>query len=163
MQIKYRGGEEFQVRSKDLEIILSGGITINGFSFPGPGEYEKSGVILNGISDGTNTIYTLVVEEITLCYLGKINHDLTEDEAKVVGAVDILFLPLGAQGSANIKTALKILSKIDPKVVIPMLYDDLAEFKKEEAIVDSELSILKIKKSELPEEERQIFVLNPSV
>jgi hypothetical protein len=43
-----------------------------------------------------------------------------------------------------------------------MLYEDLTEFKKSEGTVDSELDVLKIKKSELPEEERQVVILKAS-
>lgn len=160
MQIKYKGKASFEIKSKDLEIILNEKISINNFEFPGPGEYEKGGVIINGIADNSNTIYTLKVEDINLCYLGQIDHDLTEEESKQIGDVDILFLPLGENGSADAKTALKILSKIDPRVVIPMLYTDLSEFKKSEGIVDGELEVLKIKKADLPEDERKVIILS---
>jgi len=160
MQIKYKGGAKFEVKSKELEVVFDNLVTINGFVFPGPGEYEKGGVILNGIPDAGNTIYTAKIEDMNLCYLGRINHDLSEDDAKGIGDVDILFLPLGGDGSANLKTALKILSNIDPRVIIPMLYSDLSEFKKSEGYTDGELDVLKIKKSELPEEERKIIILS---
>ncbi|MFA6963348.1 MAG: MBL fold metallo-hydrolase [Patescibacteria group bacterium] len=159
MQIKYKGDAKFEIKSKDLEVMLDGNISINGFKFPGPGEYEKGGVILNGISDGSNTIYTAKIEDMNVCYLGRINHELSEEEAKGIGDTDILFLPLGEDGSANLKIALKILSNIDPRVVIPMLYSDLSEFKKSEGYTDGELDVLKIKKNELPEEERKLVIL----
>ncbi|MFA7253974.1 MAG: MBL fold metallo-hydrolase [Patescibacteria group bacterium] len=159
MQIKYRGGQKFEIKSKELEINLGQEVSINGFVFPGPGEYEKGGVILNGITDGENTIYAMVVEDMKICYLGRINHDLTEDELKQIGDVDILFTPLGEEGTADLKIATKLISKIDPKMVVPMLYSDLTEFKKIENISDEEIDILKIKKSELPEDERKIVVL----
>lgn len=159
MNIRYLGGDKFEIKSKDLEVILSDKVSINGFAFPGPGEYEKAGVIMSGIDDGKNTIYALSIEEMDICYLGKINHDLSEDEAKQIGSVDILFLPLGDDGSVNTKIATKILSEIDPRVVIPMLYTDLAEFKKSEGITDGELDLLKIRKIDLPEAERRIVIL----
>lgn len=159
MQIRYMGGAKFEIKVKDAEIILDNGISVNGFDFPGPGEYEKNGVIISGVADQTNTIYTLRAEEINLCYLGRISHDLTEDETKQIGDVDILFLPLGEDGSAEVKIALKLLSKTDPRIVIPMLYKDLNEFMKSEGITDGELDILKIKKSDLPEEERKVVIL----
>jgi len=162
MQIKCLGEKKFEIRSKDIVLLLDGGISVNDFAFPGPGEYEKNGVIINGIADGQNTIFALRLEEINLGYLGLINHDLTEEEAKQIGDIDILFLPLGLEGSADLKTALKLLSKIDPKIVIPMLYSDLSEFKKSEGISDGEIDILKIKKTELPEEERQVIILKAS-
>ena len=42
MQIKYKGDENFEIKAKELEITLSEKVTINDFTFPGPGEYEKS-------------------------------------------------------------------------------------------------------------------------
>jgi|GEM_PF-653550 len=163
MQIKYKGGDKFEIKSKDIDVIFAGGVSVNGFAFPGPGEYEKAGVILNGISDGENTIYVAKIEEINLGYLNKVSHDLSEEETKAIGDIDILILPLGEEGTIDIKTALKIISKIDPRVVIPMLYDgDLAEFKKSEGITDGETDILKIRKAELPEEERMTVILSAS-
>lgn len=159
MQIKYLGHEKFEIRTKETKIDLGYKVLVNDFSFPGPGEYEKGGVFVEGIADNGNTIYVLKVEEMNVCYLGKIAHDLKEDEAKEIGNVDILFLPLGEDGSVPVKKAADILSKIDPKIVIPMLYSDLSEFKNSEGITDGELDILKIKKAELPEEERKVVIL----
>lgn len=160
MQIKYKGLDQFEIKSKELDIELGQKLVVNGFTFPGPGEYEKGGAIINGIADGENTIYLVRAEEMNLVHLGRINHDLSEEETKQIGDVDILFLPLGAESSADLKIALKLLTKIDPRLVIPMLYTDLAEFMKSEGITDGELDLLKIKKAELPEEERKVVILN---
>jgi L-ascorbate metabolism protein UlaG (beta-lactamase superfamily) len=162
MQIKFKGKDKFEIKSKELEIILDGKVSINGYEFPGPGEYEKAGVILNGIADGDNTIYVLNAEEMNICYLGKLNHVLSEEEGKEIGDVDILFLPLGEDGSADLKVATKIISTIDPRVVIPMLYADLVEFKKSEGVTDGELEVLKIRKIDMPEDERKIITLSAS-
>lgn len=162
MQIKCLGQKKFEIRTKDIVLVLDGNVSVNGFIFLGPGEYEKNGVIISGIADDKNTIFTLRLEEMNLGYLGRINHDLTEEEAKQIGDVDILFLPLGLEGSADIKTALKLLAKIDPRIVIPMLYSDLKEFKKSEGISNGELDVLKIKKIDLPEEERKVIILKVS-
>jgi len=159
MQIKYLGGEKFEIRTKEVKISLGYKILINDFSLPGPGEYEKNGIFVEGIADNGNNIYAIKAEEMNLCYLGKISHDLKEEEAKEIGDVDILFVPLGEDGSLPVKKALDVVSKIDPRIVIPMLYSDLSEFKKSEGISDGETDLLKIKKQELPEEERKIVIL----
>jgi L-ascorbate metabolism protein UlaG (beta-lactamase superfamily) len=91
MQIKYKGSDRFEIKLKDLEIEITDKITINSFTFPGPGEYEKGGVILNSIADHDNVIYVARVEDINLCHLGHIKNDLSEDEIKQIGDVDILF------------------------------------------------------------------------
>lgn len=161
MQIKYLGNEKFEVKTKDTTINLGYSVSINDFSLSGPGEYEKSGVFVEGIVDNGNTIYVVRAEDMNLCYLGNISHDLRESEAKEIGDVDILFVPLGEDGSFDTKKALALVSKIDPRVVIPMLYSDLADFKKAEGITNGEVETYKIKKSELPEEEREIIILRP--
>jgi len=163
MQIKYQGGDKFEIKSKDLVINLSDKVTINGFVFPGPGEYEKAGVIMSGIDDGSNTIYTMTVEDMDICYLGHLAHDLSEDEGKQIGNVDILFLPLGDADTVQVKAATKIISKIDPRLIIPMLYTDLTEFKKSEGVTDGETDQLKIRKIDLPETEREIVILKTSL
>ncbi|MCL5410411.1 MAG: MBL fold metallo-hydrolase [Patescibacteria group bacterium] len=163
MQIKYLGREKFDVRSKDARIELGYQIKINGFPLPGPGEYEKSGIFIEGIADNGSTIYLVRADEINMCYLGKISHDLREDEAKEIGDVDILFVPLGEDGSLTTKKALDLVSLIDPKIVIPMLYSDLSEFKKSEGITNGETEILKIKKADLPENERMNVILKTSL
>lgn len=162
MQIKYLGGEKFEVRTKEAKIDLGYKILVNNFEFPGPGEYEKGGVFVEGIADNGNTIYVLKAEEMNLCYLGNISHDLKEEETKGIGNVDILFLPLGEDGSVPTKKALELVTKIDPRIVIPMLYTDLSEFMKGEGIADGELDLFKIKRAELPEEERKTVILNPT-
>ncbi len=160
MQIKRLGSDKFEIKNKDVCIEISKKLIVNGFEFPGPGEYEKGGVIISGIADGGdgNVIFNLMFEEINICYLGHITHELNEDEIKQIGNVDILFLPLGEEGTLNVKLALKLLSNIDPRVVIPMLYSDLTEFLKSEASFE-EAEVYKVKKTDLPSEERKIVII----
>lgn len=160
MQIKYLGREKFNIKTKEADISLSGNaVSVNNFLFRGPGEYEKNGVFIEGIADNGNTIYIIHADDMSLCYLGKISHDLRDSEAKEIGDIDILFTPLGEDGSLNTKGAQSLVSKIDPRVVIPMLYTDLSEFKKSEGITDGEIDILKIKKDDLPVDERRNVIL----
>lgn len=162
MQVKYQGHEKFEVKSKENVVDLGFSIKVNGFEFDGPGEYEKNGVFVEGIADNGNTIYVIRLEEMKLCYLGKIAHQLREEEAKEIGDVDILFVPLGEEGSVGVKDATKVISQIDPRVVVPMLYSDLSEYKKAEGITDGETDTLKIRKIDLPEDQRQNTILTPS-
>lgn len=162
MQIRYLGDQKFEIKSKDIRIDLGEKVRVNNFEFPGPGEYEKSGIFIEGIADNGNTIYLVRAEEINLCYLGNISHGLKDDEAKEIGDVDILFVPLGEKDSLPTAKALSLVTKIDPKVVIPMLFADLAEFKKSEGISDGETDVFKIKKSDLPENERKNVILKAS-
>ncbi|MEI6498395.1 MAG: MBL fold metallo-hydrolase [bacterium] len=159
MQIQYRGSDNFDIKLKDTILKLGSRVSIDDFVLPGPGEYEKRGISVFAIPDDQNIIYTIHAEEMTLCFLGHLSRDLNEEETKQIGNVDILFLPLGAENTIELKKALNILSKIDPRVVIPMLYTDIEEFKKSEGVADGEFDVLKIKKSDLPDEQRALFVL----
>lgn len=159
MQIKYFGRDKFEIKVNQGLIALDSHLAINGFDLSGPGEYEKSGVVVLGIPDGQNTIYLIRAEEMTVCHLGHIARELPESEIKEIGDVDILFLSLGEEGTLPAKKALSLLSKIDPKIVIPMLFSDLSEFKKSEGLSDGEVDILKIKPADLPEDERKIVIL----
>lgn len=159
MQIKYLGKEKFEIKLKDSKVDLGYQLSINNFLLPGPGEYEKSGVFVEGLNDDGNTIYIIKAEDLSICYLGKISHDLREDETKEIGDVDILFVPLGEDGSLPVKKASALISKIDPRIVIPMLYSDLGEFKKSENASGEELDVLKVKKADLPENEMKIYIL----
>lgn len=162
MQIRYLDGEKIEIKSNDVKIGLGYEVKVNDFIFRGPGEYEKNGVFIEGIADNGNTIYVIRAEEMNLCHLGKISHDLREEEAKEIGDIDILFVPLGEEGSLSTSKAVNLISKIDPRVVIPVLYSDLKEFKNSEGITDGEMDVLKIKKADLPEDERKNIILTKS-
>ena len=160
MQIQYKGKEKFELKLKDAVLRLGYNIKIDDFELPGPGEYEKKGISVFAIPVQDNVIHIIHAEEMNLCHLGKLTHELCEDEVKQIGAVDILFLPLGDDGTLEMKKSLKVLSDVDPKVVIPMLYTNIEEFKKSEGLVDGEFEVLKIKKADLPEDQRAIYILN---
>jgi len=160
MHIKYLGDDHFEIKTGSALINLSSRPSVDGFTLPGPGEYEKAGVGIAGIADGLeNTIYVFRAEEINLCYLGRMKDSPAAGEIKEIGNVDILFLPLGEEGTLPTKKALDLVSKIDPRVVIPMLYSDITDFKKGEGVEDGEVDSLKIKRVDLPEEERRVVIL----
>ena len=159
MQIQYKGKEKFEIKLKEATIFLGYNVKIDDFDLPGPGEYEKKGISVFAIPDQNNTINVVHAEDMTLCHLGRLTHELTEDEAKQIGNIDILFLPLGDDSTLALKAALKVLSNVDPRVVVPMLYTDIEEFKKSEGTVAGEFDVLKIRKADLPEEQRSIYIL----
>lgn len=162
MQIRYSGKDKFNIKTGQSLIRLGVECAVDDFSIPGPGEYEKGGVSIIGIANDNNTIYVIRAEEINLCYLGRIVKEVSQNVVKEIGDVDVLFLPLGEEGTLEVKKAVDLLSAIDPRVVIPMLYADLSDFKKSEGITDGETETFKFKKSDLPEEERKIVILKPT-
>lgn len=99
-----------------------------------PGEYEISGVMIHGVSarayadqEGHQTavIYTLATDDLRLTILGHVYPDLSEEQLEQIGHVDILVVPVGNNGyTLDGLEALKIVKKIEPKVIIPIHYAD---------------------------------------
>ncbi len=101
-----------------------------------PGEYEISGVVIHGVAarghmdeEGKQTavIYTLEADETKVAILGHIYPELSEDQLEQIGLVDIAVVPVGNSGYTLDGTgALKVIKKIEPKIVIPTHYADKA-------------------------------------
>ena len=153
------------------------------FLIDGPGEYEVKGVYIMGISSfhddkegkekGQNTIYTIEAEEIRFCHLGDLGQkQLTDEQLEKIDRVDVLMIPVGGEYTISSAEAQKIISQIEPKIVIPMHYalpkskeklDGVEKFlktmgKPSIAPVDK----LTIKQSTLPKEgAMEIAVLQP--
>ena len=103
------------------------------FIISGPGEYEVRGISIQGIDTyhdavrgrerGRNTIYRLVLEDITLLHLGDFGENEMRDETlEAAGDVDILMIPVGGKYTLDAAAAAKVVKQIEPRVVIPMHY-----------------------------------------
>ena len=96
----------------------------------GPGEYEIGEVIIIGIAAfhddkkgavrGKNTAYLMEIDEISVCHLGDIGHQLTDSEVEELGVVDVLLVPVGGKSTIDASTAAQVVRQLDPKIVIPM-------------------------------------------
>lgn len=144
-----------QIRSKNTNISLNKDVVVGDFTLCGPGEYEIAGIEVEGVG----SLYILEFEEMRLAYLDKINRPLTDEEQTAASEVDILFLPVGSPDVLSVKDALQIINLIDPRIIIPIHYDSLDEFTKQEAITPEYIDSLKITAQTLPEDERKVIVL----
>ncbi|OGZ32659.1 MAG: hypothetical protein A3H02_01170 [Candidatus Niyogibacteria bacterium RIFCSPLOWO2_12_FULL_41_13] len=99
------------------------------FVIEGPGEYEFKGVFAKGMEtfhdsskgkkNGLNTVYLVELEDIKLCHFGDFGEgEISPDLREKIGLIDILFLPIDPEFSPAEK-ALKIISELEPKLVIP--------------------------------------------
>jgi L-ascorbate metabolism protein UlaG (beta-lactamase superfamily) len=152
------------------------------FLINSPGEYELRDIFIQGISSfhdkekgkerGLNTIYTVETEEIKLCHLGDFGQEeLTDEQLRDIGEVDVLMIPVGGVYTIDAKEATKVISQIEPRIVIPMHYkipglkvklDELGTFLK--AIGDKGAKAedkISIQKKNLPVGEMKIVPLNP--
>ncbi len=122
----------------------------------GAGEFEIRGVSIRGTrgfhdgkADGGApiTLYTVELDDLTVCHLSHLGHKLSEAQLEAIGRVDILLVPIGGQGlSLNAAQAAEVVSQIEPKLVVPMHYqipglaltlDPLDRFVKEMGVTDA--------------------------
>jgi L-ascorbate metabolism protein UlaG (beta-lactamase superfamily) len=99
-----------------------------------PGEYEVSDTSIQAIAarahiDETNqktaTMFKIIGEDVRVAIVGHIYPDLTDRQLEDLGTVDVLIIPVGGNGyTLDSVGALKIIKKIEPKIVIPTHYDD---------------------------------------
>ncbi len=148
----------------------------------GPGEYEVKGVEIIGIRTfhdntkgnerGSNTVYHIKMDGVSLVHLGDLGHKLDEAEVDLLDGVDILFVPVGGKYCLNAQDAVSVVNQLEPSIVIPMHYvtskhdpksykdvapvaDFLKQIGKESVVPAPKLSVTKDK---LPEE-MQVVVL----
>ena len=146
----------------------------------GPGEYEVKGVAITGIASfhddksgkerGKNVIYTFDSDELRVCHLGDLGHEVSEKDVNKIGDIDVLMIPVGGVYTIDLKQAVKVIKQIGPSIVIPMHYktkehdkkfekcSTLKEFVDEIQLEPVKAQKLVVKKLELPEE-MQLAVL----
>ncbi len=141
-----------------------------------PGEYEVQGAAIISIPTFTNeqeegdsdkgriVIFSLLVDDIRICHLGEIGQELDEDILEKIGDIDVLIVPVACKRALDNKKIHNAIEDIDPRVIIPMYYDnteELEKFLKEIGTTDyEEVDVFEVKaKSSLPEERTDVVVL----
>ena len=102
------------------------------FVVDGPGEYEVRKVFIKGFSsvskydetEKINTIYSALIDGMKVCFLGFLSSRKLPSETKAaIGAVDVLFVPVGGEGVLGAADAHELAVILEAKVIIPILYD----------------------------------------
>ncbi|MEK7609759.1 MAG: MBL fold metallo-hydrolase [Patescibacteria group bacterium] len=144
------------------------------FIVSGPGEYEVKGVFIKGFNsesdyDGEkriNTIYTVSLEGMNICFLGALNTtELPKEADEAIDEVDILFVPIGGDGVLDPAKAYKLAVSIGPKIIIPVNYGDIGDkdalkkFLKEAGENPKPEAKLTLKKKDLEGKEADVVIL----
>jgi hypothetical protein len=147
--------------------------------FAGPGEYTGADFSLQAIAwqaeDGSErAIQRWQIENMQLLNLASLNRDLTTEELQEIEKTDsdVLFIPVGGGSALSTKQASKLITTIEPRLVIPIHFalpglkeklEDSSEFAKAFGLKTSEAqSKIVVKSSRLPEGDMQITLLLPS-
>lgn len=147
-----------------------------------PGEYEIKNIYIRGLSasqDKTNgsergltTMYLITAENMTIAHLGFLGEELTSSQLELLEGVDILLLPVGNPLGISYKEAVKIISLIEPRIVVPMMYQipdlilqstPIEKFCSEAGVsVVTKEEKLKISKKDILSMESKIIILEKS-
>jgi len=141
------------------------------FEIKGPGDYEIKDIFIKGIMTNVeiggkkyiNTIYSLSIENITLCFLGAVSDQKLNTSIRgQIESPDILFVPIGNNDLLSPAEAYKLAVTLEPKIIIPMDYNEatLKAFLKEAGQEKvSPIEKLTIKSKELVGREGEVVVL----
>ncbi|MFA5936888.1 MAG: MBL fold metallo-hydrolase [Candidatus Paceibacterota bacterium] len=153
------------------------------FVINGPGDYEIKEVFIKGIMSKAlisgknyiNTIYSFSLDNINVAFLGALSDgELSKEAHEAIDSPDILFIPVGglsAQAGKNVskeiilldaKESAKLALSLEPKLIIPMSYDDntlkifLKEIGEDKAEVVEKLTL---KQKDLDGKEGEVIIL----
>lgn len=139
--------------------------------FDWPGEYEAAGMAVSLTAldklGGDQLLAHIVIDGFRVVNLGKLNQELSNEQASELGTVDILMVPVGGNYVLDPKKAADTIEKIEPKLVIPALHQTdtdadllpLSEFSKVTGInMEREEKKLKLKDTSQLNSERTEFV-----
>jgi len=130
-------GKKSVIKSGDI-ILYTGPHGIPGVESPlvvdHPGEYEVSGISIYGIAARAHmdeagkkdaTMYKIIIDDIRILATGHVYPELSERQLENIGTVDVMFVPVGGNGyTTDPVGALKLIKKVEPKLVIPTHYDE---------------------------------------
>lgn len=131
--------------------------------FDVPGEYEVSEIPVIGmqVPGQKKTIFQIRMDDMSICHLGNIDQVLPAEMIEKIGDVDVLIVPVGGDGCLDAKKAHEVIEEIEPRMVIPMCYDDATEFLKKTGVTVEPKDVLSLaNKGALPQDKMEYVVLN---
>lgn len=121
----------------------------------GAGEYEIGGVEILGVGMGEDkTIYTIVVDGISVVVLGKLDEVLSDKKVEKIEGVDVLLAPVNIGDKSSFKLIKEWTKKWGVNYLIPMGDDKemVTKFLDEADEEGTEpIEVLKVDKENLPE------------
>jgi len=151
----------------------------NPLKINGPGEYEIENLYVQGFSseaeiDGKkylNTIYRFEIDGMDIWMLGAISSiEISREIREAIDNVDVLFLPIGGNGTLNPVEAAKLAKVFSSKIIIPIDYgkdkekNSLETFYKEIGADKSKPEAkLTIKKKDIESKNGEVIALEVAV
>jgi len=128
-----------------------------------PGEYDYDGIAIRGIGqkEGKQVSYVVTTENIRFGFVSSPLCAWNEHEIELLGDLDVLVVP-----AEDVKKVQAIVEEVDPPVVIPLRTKDAAVYQEVVAACGGKetepVKEVSLKKSTLPTETREVYVLEES-
>jgi L-ascorbate metabolism protein UlaG (beta-lactamase superfamily) len=97
-----------------------------------PGQKEVKGVKVKGIEvahdeaggakRGKVLMFRFELDGVSFLHCGDLGHALSPEQLKLVGGVDVIFIPVGGVFTVDGRRAKDVIRDISPKVAVPMHY-----------------------------------------
>ncbi len=71
-----------------------------------------------GKQRGKNAIFVFEFDGVKVVHLGDLGHELSTEQIKAIGAVDVLMIPVGGKYTIFGKEAEGVVSQLDPKMIV---------------------------------------------
>jgi L-ascorbate metabolism protein UlaG (beta-lactamase superfamily) len=78
----------------------------------------------SGAQRGSNTVYCFSLDGVRICHLGDLGHKLSDKTIAEIGAVDVLFVPVGGNFTIDARGANGVVDSLRPKIAIPMHFQN---------------------------------------
>jgi L-ascorbate metabolism protein UlaG (beta-lactamase superfamily) len=76
-----------------------------------------------GTQRGPNTIFVFSLDGVRVCHMGDFGQSgLREEQARGIGVVDLLFVPVGGGFTIGAEQAALVVERLKPRWVVPMHY-----------------------------------------
>ncbi len=76
-----------------------------------------------GVERGPNTIFVFTLDGVRVAHMGDFGQSgLREEQAAAIGAVDLLFVPVGGGPTLGAEQAALVVERLKPRWVVPMHY-----------------------------------------
>ena len=131
-----------------------------------PGEYEVSEIPVTGTQfpEQKKTIFQFRVDDMSICFLGNVDQAIPAEMIEKIGDIDILMIPDGGVGCLDAKKAQSVIEEIEPRMVVPMSYDEnegqLTAFLKNTGVTPEAKETFSMVKANLPQDKIEYVVLN---
>jgi L-ascorbate metabolism protein UlaG (beta-lactamase superfamily) len=80
-----------------------------------------------GTRRGPNTIFVLSLGGLRVCHMGDFGQDaLRPEQRRAIGAVDLLFVPVGGGPTVDGREAARLVRELAPRLIVPMHFETAA-------------------------------------